>query len=129
MNNVDSIEGKMIEEYRLNRFREMDTNLEKDIRKHSSCISKYKKLNRTIEIIIHILNVVNILSTGGTVGTSGIGLYSATIPCATISSFVTLGNATFQILLKKIMKKQKKKTFPGFITCASHSKQVKKIDK
>ena len=32
MNNSDDIDGKMIQEYRLNKFREMDAKLEKDVK-------------------------------------------------------------------------------------------------
>ena len=129
MNNSDDMDSKMIEEYRLNKFKEMDAKLEKDIRKNTISVSKYKKMNRIVEITIHILNVINVLSAGGTVGSSGMGMLSAILPCATISSIATLVNATLQVLLKKIIIKQKKHSETMLFAHRTQNKLRKLISK
>ena len=81
-------------------------------------------MNKIVEITIHILNVITVLSAGGTVGSSGMGMLFAILPCATISSIATLANATLQVFLKKIIINQKKHSKTMLF-----AKQIKKVDK
>jgi gamma-glutamyl:cysteine ligase YbdK (ATP-grasp superfamily) len=53
---------------------------------------------------------VNVLSAGRAVGSCGVGLLPAVLPCATITGIATLTNATLHVLQKKIDTKKKKRS-------------------
>lgn len=105
---LHDIDGKMVEEYRLQKLRGLESTLTTDIEKHTRSLTKYKKIKKTLEGIIHVCNFVNVIFAGGAVGSSGVGLFPAVLPCATIAGLATITNTTLQVINKKIATKKKR---------------------
>ena len=102
------IDGTMADEYRTAKLREVEEKITADIKRHAKLLSKYKKHCKIVQMMCHFCNFVNVLSAGGAVGSSGVGLLPAVIPCATITGIATLTNATLHVLEKKIETNKKK---------------------
>lgn len=104
----DESDGKQIENYRLSKIQEVEADLNTDVKNHLRSFTKYKKLSKIVEISLHVCNLVNVLSAGGVVGSSGVGLLPAVLPCATIAGLTTLLNSSLQMANKKINTKKNK---------------------
>lgn len=103
-----NVDGKMVEEYRMEKVKQLEERITEDVKRHAKLLSKYKNRCKIIEVISHLCNFVNVISAGGAVGSSGVGLLPAVIPCATITGIATLTNATLQMIQKKLDRKRKK---------------------
>ena len=123
---TDSLDGKMVEEYRIKNVQDLELQLKTEIRNYSQTISKYKKISRIIECFIQICNFVNIVFAGGTMGSSGMGLLPAVLPCATITGIGTVTNTTLQMIKKNIDRK-KKKHFELIILAQNTKNELQKL--
>lgn len=104
------IDGKMADKYRMAKLKEVEEKITADIKRHAKLLSKCKKHCKIIEMTCHFCTFVNVLSAGRAVGSCGVGLLPAVLPCATITGIATLTNATLHVLQKKIDTKKKKRS-------------------
>ena len=110
MDKTDELDGKFVEDYRMNSVKEVENTLKSDILNYTKLLKKYKKLFKILEVITQICNFINLLSTTGAAGSSGIGLLPVVLPCATIAGIATLISTTLHVVNKKINGKRKKHT-------------------
>lgn len=129
MDTCSTVDGKMIEEYRMTKLREIENKILLDIKKHEQTISKCKKHQRIMDMTIQMCNFVNLLSTGGTIGSSGVGILTAILPCATLSGITSVINTTLQVTRKKVATKKKKHTEMIVLAQQTKNKLQKAISK
>lgn len=59
------VHGKLAEEYRMKKLKEVEENIKVDIKRHAKLLSKYNNHSEIVQMICHVCNSVNVLSAGG----------------------------------------------------------------